>query len=136
MFKTGLAGAAVAMLLALGVPETANASLAQRDFDEAVNSFKDGRRSEAFGRFIALANRGDVDAARIALFLHNYGAVLYGTHWEAGREDMEYWNTLVRNSSPASARAEPAFDPLAVAPQKTRLKQVSTSNARPLTARN
>lgn len=136
MFETGLAGAAVAMLLALGVQERANASLAQRHFDEAVKSFKDGRRTEAFTRFTALANHGDVDAARIALFLLNYGAVLYGTNWEARLEDVEYWNMLVRNSSPASARAEPAFVPLAVAPQKTRLKQVPTGKAWQLAAEN
>jgi hypothetical protein len=120
--RAALAAVAVAMAMA-AVPAAAGSKLTDREYAEAVSAFKSGRQSEAFGRFIALANRGDVDAARIALFMHSFGPVLYGTHWEAGQEDMEYWTTLVRNSSAASSRPQPDFVPLAVAPAK-KVKQV------------
>lgn len=94
----------------------------EREFGEAVEQFKAGKRSLAFGKFIRLANRGDVDAARIALFMHAYGATLWGAHWEADREDIEYWTTLVKNSQTAG-RPQPAFEPLQVV-QKSKIKQV------------
>lgn len=114
----------VGVALSLPAPARANPAkaAADREFAAAVDQFKEGRRAHAFGMFIALANRGDVDAARIALFMHTYGPLLYGVHWDAGEEDREYWSTLVRNSSTAG-RPQPAFLPLAVVP-KNRVKQV------------
>lgn len=94
----------------------------EREFSEAVDQFKQGRRSLAFGKFIRLANRGDVDAARIALFMHAYGATLWGAHWEADREDLEYWTTLVKNSQTAG-RPQPLFEPVQMV-QKSKIKQV------------
>lgn len=94
----------------------------EREFTEAVDQFKQGRRSLAFGKFIRLANRGDVDAARIALFMHAYGATLWGAHWEADREDLEYWTTLVKNSQTAG-RPQPVFEPVQMV-QKSKIKQV------------
>jgi hypothetical protein len=101
------------------------AKATEREFAEAVEQFKQGKRSLAFGKFIRLANRGDVDAARIALFMHGYGPTLWGAHWEADREDVEYWTTLVRNSATAG-RPQPAFEPIAVVP-KVKVKQVRSS---------
>jgi len=127
--RLALAAFVAAATFGLAAPAQANASrIADREFAEAVQQFKQGRRSHAFGMFIALANRGDIDAARIALFMHSYGPTLWGAHWEAGEEDVEYWTTLVRNSSSAG-RPQPAFEPLAVVP-KGKLKQVRSS--RPL----
>ena len=104
-----LFAAFAAALLMFGLPSGA-ASPVEREYEAAVESFRSGRTSDAFGRFIELANRGDVDSARIALFMHSYGAVLYGKQWEAGLQDVAYWNALVRNSG-TSARALPEFQP-------------------------
>lgn len=127
--RLALAAVVAAAAFGLASPAHANASqIADREFADAIQQFKQGRRSHAFGMLIALANRGDIDAARIALFMHSYGPTLWGTHWEAGHEDVEYWTSLVRNSSTAG-RPQPAFQPLAVVP-KGKLKQVRS--ARPL----
>lgn len=124
--RFALAALAAAVAFAIAAPAHANgAKAAEREFADAVQQFKEGRRAHAFGMFIALANRGDVDAARIALFMHQFGPTLYGSHWEASRDDIDYWNTLLRNSSTAG-RAQPAFVPLAVAP-KAKVKQVRTT---------
>jgi hypothetical protein len=103
--------AAIALLLgAAGAFPAAASGVADAEYDAAVQAFRAGRTSDAFGRFIELANRGDVDAARIALFMNAYGPVLYGKYWEAGSQDVAYWASLVRNS-PKAGRALVEFQP-------------------------
>ena len=98
-----------AAILATSPPAHA-AGAADREYQEAVQAFRAGRTSDAFGRFIDLANRGDVDAARIALFMHSYGPVLFGKQWDAGSQDVAYWTTLLHNNG-TTARAMPEFVP-------------------------
>jgi hypothetical protein len=116
---------AAGLFLALGqaLPAKAFENPTEREYSQAVHQFKAGRRSEAFGRFIALANRGDVDAARIALHLYTYGAELYGTQWDAAPGDIAYWNTLVRNS-PSAGRPEPESKPFVAQPVKAKVAPV------------
>ena len=116
-----LALAGLVFALGQALPAKAFENPTQREFNEAVQQFKAGRRSEAFGRFIALANRGDVDSARIALHLHTYGSMLYGTQWEAGRDDVDYWTTLVRNS-PTAGRGQPEYPPFVAQPTKSKAR--------------
>ena len=95
------------------------ARLAEAEYADAIQSFRAGRTSVAFGQFVALAQRGDVDSARIALFLYSYGPVLYGKQWDVFPADVDYWNTLVRNSG-TTARPMPEFAPTVLQPAKTR----------------
>jgi len=117
-------------LLAMAAMAPAHASGAaqavEREYAQAVQAFRTGRSSEAFGRFVELANRGDVDSARIALFLHQYGAPLHGKQWDALPADVAYWNQLVRNSASAG-RAQPEFPVTVLHPQKLPL---STARSR------
>lgn len=106
------------LLLAVSLPSAA-ASPVEREYAAAVKSFRSGRLSEAFGQFMAIANRGDVDAARVALFMHMYGPVLYGKQWDAGDQNVAYWSMLVRNSG-SSARPMPEFQPTVLVPSKPR----------------
>ena len=116
--RSELAALLAAALLMFSLPSGA-ASPVEREYDAAVKSFGTGRLAEAFGQFIALANRGDVDSARIALFMHTYGQPLYGKQWEAAGPDVAYWNTLVRNSG-TSARPLPEFEPTVLTPGKAK----------------
>lgn len=128
-----LASAVAALLLSASFASGA-APLADREFEQAVHSFRAGRVSEAFGQFADLASRGDVDSARIALFLSAYGPTLYGKHWDVLQSDTAYWSLLVRNSG-SSARAQPEFVPLqdgarqrrTPAPRSAALRSVSAS---------
>ena len=106
--------------------------LADAEYEAAVQVFRAGRTSEAFGRFHALANRGDVDAARISLFLHQYGAALYGKQWDAFPADVAYWNQLVRNS-PTAARPQPDVPPTVLNPGKG---PVTAARSRPGAVKN
>lgn len=83
-----------------------------REFLVAVKHFQAGRTSEAFGRFTDLANRGDVDAARIALFMHGYGPILFGKHWDASEADTDHWRRLARHGPAAPMRPLPPFVPV------------------------
>ena len=110
-------------------PRAHAADGADREYQEAVRAFREGRTSDAFGRFIDLANRGDVDAARIALFMHSYGAPLYGKYWEAGAQDVAHWQSLVRNSG-NSGRPVAEFQPT-VYPDKPKTRVAVAKSAKP-----
>ncbi len=118
--RTALA-ALVAVLAGWSMPSMAGpaAALAEREYADAVQTFRAGRTSVAFGQFVDLAKRGDVDSARIALFLYSYGPVLYGKQWDVLPADVDYWNTLVRNSV-TTARAMPDFPLTVLQPSKPR----------------
>ena len=102
-----LAGAVASGLCAASPP--AAASQNEKAFTPAVEQYRQGRWSAAFGAFTALAERGDADAARIVLFMLRYGPVLLGAYWDAPTHDVEYWNNL---SASDLGRAPPVFKPV------------------------
>lgn len=120
-WRVAMAVAFVAVVGGRSLPAVAGpaAGLAELEYAEAVQTFRAGRTSVAFGQFMALAKRGDVDSARITLFLYSYGPVLYGKQWDVLPADIDYWNTLVRNST-TTARAMPDFPLTVLQPSKPR----------------
>ena len=60
-------------------------------FAGAAESLRTGRYAEAYGRFVALADEGDVDAARIALVMHRFGPEVFGSDWDASVEQLVEW---------------------------------------------
>jgi hypothetical protein len=60
-------------------------------FADAASSLRLGRHAEAYGRFVALADEGDFDAARVALMMHRFGPTLFGSTWDASTEQLELW---------------------------------------------
>lgn len=119
-------------LMAGAVACHARVEIAEREYAQAVQTFHAGRTSEAFGRFMDLADRGDVDSARIVLFLHAYGPVLYGKHWDALPGSLARWSRLVENSG-SSARALPVFLPTSL--PSARPMPVKAARARLVAAR-
>lgn len=79
-----------------------------QSFKQAVQDHRAGRWSAAYGQFAHLATRGDADAARIALFMHRNGPLLYGTYWDASPEDTQAWAQL---ADTGPGRSDPAFQP-------------------------
>ena len=101
--------AAVAgMLLSLFCLAPAHA--AGREFQDAAAQYQAHRYSDAYGRFIALADNGDAEAARIVLFMHQYGALLYGSHWDLDTEQAGAYRQLAQPPKirPPAARAAAA----------------------------
>ena len=65
----------------------APAAAADVDFDGALQSYRTGRMSEAYGRMLHLGLQGDPDAARIALFMGENGPMVYNAFWELTHGD-------------------------------------------------
>jgi hypothetical protein len=85
----------------------APAMASEQAFDNALQSYRTGRVSEAYGRFLALAHKGDPDAARIVLFMGHYGPMVHGTFWELTDKDAA---NLRRTAMRPSLRARPLPD--------------------------
>ncbi|HZY19042.1 MAG TPA: hypothetical protein VFE82_11210 [Ramlibacter sp.] len=79
-------------------------------YQQAVVQHQRGEFAEAYGRFIALANAGDPDAARASLFMLRYGPDLYGSHWDAMPQEIARWESLAAS---AKGRPVPSFQPVA-----------------------
>ena len=77
-------------------------------FQYAIDQYQQGRVAAAYGRFVELANQGDADAARIALFMHHYGPMLYGKYWDADATDLQEWRLLAESPK---GRSAPAYRP-------------------------
>ena len=79
-------------------------------YDQAVTQYQQGRWADAYGRFMALANAGDADAARTALFMYRYGPQLYNAYWDAMPAQVQRWERLAASSQ---GRGTPVFQPVA-----------------------
>jgi hypothetical protein len=60
-------------------------------FADAAESLRIGRYAEAYGRFVRLADEGNVEAARIALVMHRFGPEVFGSAWDASVEQLAEW---------------------------------------------
>lgn len=80
------------------------------EFDRALQSYRSGRHSDAYGRFLDLAYRGDPDAARIVLFMGEMGPTVFGKEWELTTEDAHYLRRVAARPSLREPKAEPAGD--------------------------
>lgn len=68
-------------------------------FSYAVELYKSGKVSAAFGRFRLLANAGNLEAAKIALFMLRNSEVLYGTAWSATPSEIARWLVLTSDQT-------------------------------------
>jgi hypothetical protein len=75
-----------------GAPPVAGAQpAADRLHAHAVESFRQGRFPEAYGRFIDLANVGHAQSARYALWMCENGMLLFGKDWDCAPQEVEDW---------------------------------------------
>lgn len=96
--------------LAMLVPALGTAAESGDAYDQAVVQYQQGRWADAYGRFMALANEGDADAARTALFMYRYGPQLYNAHWDAMPSQVARWERLAASTQ---GRSTPVFQPVA-----------------------
>ena len=68
---------------------------------QAVASFRQARFSEAYGRFIGLADAGHAPAATLALWMYLNGPSLFGKDWDSTQEQLAAWAQLARQPVPA-----------------------------------
>ncbi|MBT9505706.1 hypothetical protein [Rhodoferax sp.] len=82
---------------------TATTYVANSDvaFKQAMEQHKLGNWSHAYGRFSALADGGDAEAARIALFMLRHGSEMYGLKWGASQPQIDQWTKLALQPKPS-----------------------------------
>ncbi|HEX7889143.1 MAG TPA: hypothetical protein VF522_07270 [Ramlibacter sp.] len=88
----------------------APAHAGDQEFDQALQSYRSGRHSDAYGRFLDLAYRGDPDAARIVLFMGEMGPAVFGKEWELTEDDARFMRRVAARPSLREQKAEPAGD--------------------------
>jgi len=109
--------AGVLFCLCLAGVAVAAPPASEREFVQAMAAHRKGDMSGAYGRLVVLANEGDPDAARIALFMHRYGPLLYRSTWDAQADDLESWAQV---ASFPMGRPEPVFVPTKAAARPKR----------------
>lgn len=67
---------------------------------DALDSFRQARFPEAYGRFIALADAGHAPAANLALWMYMHGAALFGSEWDSTPEQLSAWAKLAGQPAP------------------------------------
>lgn len=72
------------------------------EFAEAVGLFRAQRFPQAYGRFVALADRGHAPSAQMALMMVSNGPTVFGSDWDANTDQLQRWQrlTLVASSMP------------------------------------
>lgn len=68
-------------------------------FTHAVTHYRQGRWSGAYGRFAQLADQGNAEAARIALFMLRNGEQLYRSGWGASQDQIDSWIALASRNA-------------------------------------
>ncbi|HEX2545391.1 MAG TPA: hypothetical protein VHL79_10960 [Ramlibacter sp.] len=93
-------------------------------FLQATAQYRAGRYSDAFGRFLHLANQGDPEAARIVVFMHTFGPPLFGSYWDLHATDVEQFTQLAARQA---ARKDAVFQPSWEAPAERTVRKQTTS---------
>lgn len=91
-----LGAAAIASGPLQAAPATPAAPIKQADrlHARALESFRQGRFPEAYGRFVGLANAGHPASARYALWMCENGLALFGKDWDCAPHEVEDWAQL------------------------------------------
>lgn len=74
--------------------------------EQARADYDAGRYRQAFDAFSRLADRGDAEAARIAVLMARHGPRLYGDDFTVSAEQATRWTSLVEGTS--VAKRQPA----------------------------
>jgi hypothetical protein len=68
--------------------------LSEKLHANALSSFRQGRFSEAYGRFISLADAGHGPSAELALWMYLRGMTVFGKDWDSTPEQLKAWSAL------------------------------------------
>ena len=74
---------------------------------QALESFRRARFSEAYGRFIKLAEAGHPASARYAIWMCENGLGLFGVMWDCAPQELEDWAQVARATPPITTAARP-----------------------------
>lgn len=89
-------------------------TLADRLHANATASFREARFSEAYGRFMSLADAGHAPAAEQALWMYRHGPSLFGKDWDSSQEQLTAWARLAGQPAPTMVASHYAKAPTPV----------------------
>lgn len=95
-----LAGALSALAPAAWAQATAGDALA---FTVAMEAYRNNHWPQSYAQLASLADRGHVEAARIASQMHRWGPRLYGQHFHADAERLAHWQRHAHAAAAAIA---------------------------------
>jgi hypothetical protein len=78
----------------IAIASTTASASDKAEFNKVLELYQQAKFAGAYGRFCALADRGDPDAALIALFMLRYGTQLYSSDWGASQGQIDRWIAL------------------------------------------
>ncbi len=81
----------------------AQATQTDRMHARAVELFRQARFSEAYGRFIELANEGHPASSRYALWMCEQGPALFGKDWDCAPHEIDDWALQAKVARPSIA---------------------------------
>lgn len=100
-------GLTLAALLALTpTPPQAQGSYVNAAHAQALAAFRKGHFSEAYGRFVELAELGHPASARYALWMCEQGPALFDTNWACDPEQVSEWILFARREAPSARRTD------------------------------
>jgi hypothetical protein len=76
---------------------------AERMHAKALELLLQGRVSQAYGRFVDLANAGHGPSARYALWMCTQGLEVFGKDWDCAAHEVEDWARLAGIAAPRMA---------------------------------
>jgi hypothetical protein len=89
--KTLFISAACALTLTLGAAQV-SAAESSSDLAYAQSLYQQQKWAGAYGRFVTLADRGNPEAACVALFMVSHGQSLYKSAWSATQGQIQNWS--------------------------------------------
>ena len=78
-------------------------------FADAALSMRQSRHAEAYGRFVARADDGEVEAAQMALLSYSFGPRAFDSAWDASPQQREAWTLANRSAVDRETAAQVAF---------------------------
>ena len=72
----------------------ADADTSDRLHTQALTSFREARCSEAYGRFVSLAEAGQAPSARLALWMDLNGPSMFDKDWGTSPRQSTAWTKL------------------------------------------
>jgi hypothetical protein len=94
LFTSPVLAALLLCTHATAATTSTDAAKSDAAFNEAMDQYRDSKWPGAYGRFAALADQGNPEAARIALLMLRYGSRLYGHNWGASQPQINRWMKL------------------------------------------
>ena len=89
--KPCIAAFALCSAMASGQAQPVPDAQMEREFEAAMQAYERNHWQDAFDALAKLADKGHSEATRVALLMHRFGPVLYGSTFVVSRRQEDLW---------------------------------------------